>query len=104
MKALLPNEDERLWPGEFVHVLINLPSLSNALVVPTIAVQQDQNQQYYVYVVDKNNRAQMRHVALGPSQNEQTSILSGVNLGEKVITKGQFEITHGSLVQVSKIG
>jgi multidrug efflux system membrane fusion protein len=101
MKAAFANTDERLWPGEFVHVYLNLPAIPHALLVPTIALQQDQQQQYYAYVIDQKNHARRKSVSIGIAQGDLTQIISGLTTNDKVITQGQFQITDGSRVKTN---
>ncbi|MCD6048213.1 MAG: efflux transporter, family, subunit [Gammaproteobacteria bacterium] len=101
MKAAFANTDEKLWPGEFVHVYLNLPTIPHALLVPTIALQQDQQQQYYAYVVDQKNHARRKSVNVGIVQGDLTQIVSGLTANDKVITQGQFQITDGSQVKIN---
>src|SRR5450432_2101397 len=61
LKATFPNEDRALWPGQFVHVVLTLSELTNAVVVPSQAVQVGQNGQF-VYVVKPDETVEQRPV------------------------------------------
>ena len=59
LKATFPNQDRRLWPGEFVDAALDLSTQKNAIVVPTKAIQTGQ-QGEYVYVVRADSTAESR--------------------------------------------
>ncbi len=98
LKASFNNDNEGLWPGEFVHLHLIFPTIPNSLLVPTIAIQQNQDQKYYLYVVDKKHKAHLVFVTLGPVEGDKTAILTGLKKDDTVVTKGQFEISEGSHV------
>ena len=101
MKASFDNQDQVLWPGQFAKLHLLLPPIEHAILIPTIALQQNQEGHYYLYVVDKTHHAHLRWVTPGITQGEQTLITKGLNVGEKVVTRGQFEISDGSLVHLN---
>ncbi len=65
LKAIFPNADDRLWPGEFVNARLLMETRSNAIVVPSIAVQRGP-QGLYTWVVTPNNTAVVRQIQVGP--------------------------------------
>jgi multidrug efflux system membrane fusion protein len=99
LKGTFPNEDEMLWPGQFVNVALTLRTQSNALLVPNAAVQTGQQGQY-VFVVGKDLTAQVRPVVTGMSVNEEVVVEKGLELGETVVTRGQIRLAAGSKVQI----
>jgi multidrug efflux system membrane fusion protein len=98
LKGLFPNPAHRLWPGQFLNVVLDLTVDRGAVVVPSAAVQTGQNGKY-VYVVDSNLVAHERAVEVGPSVGSDTVIRSGVAAGERVVTDGQLGVVNGALVQ-----
>jgi multidrug efflux system membrane fusion protein len=100
LKATFPNEDNVLWPGQFVNVTLTLSELTNAIVVPSQAVQTGQNNQY-VYVVKPNptNAAmqvvEQRPVTTGINYQSETVIVTGLQAGETVVTDGQLRLAPG---------
>ena len=64
LKATFPNEDSTLWPGQFVQVALTLSELTNAIVVPSQAVQTGQNGEF-VYVVKPDQTVEQRPVTIG---------------------------------------
>ncbi|HEY6842830.1 MAG TPA: efflux RND transporter periplasmic adaptor subunit [Thermoanaerobaculia bacterium] len=99
LKALFPNQNRSLWPGQFVTVAMTLADRPDAVVVPTQAVQTGQRGQY-VYVVKPDSSVEMRPVSVEDSINQQTIIGSGVQAGETVVTDGQLKLTPKSHVDV----
>ena len=91
LKATFANQDNVLWPGQFVQVMLTLSELPNAVVVPSQAVQTGQNGQY-AYVVDKDQIVEQRPVTIGPSYNGETVVQSGLKAGEIVVTDGQLRL------------
>ena len=100
LKAIFPNADDRLWPGEFVNARLLLETRSNAIVVPSTAVQRGP-QGLYTWVVTANNTAVVRQIQVGPATGDSTIIDSGVNEGERVVTDGQYKLQANSPVSVS---
>jgi len=99
LRGDFPNEDERLWPGEFVDVVLNLTSKPNAIVVPSQAVQTGQ-QGPFVFVVKPDKRAEPRPVELESGENGLSVISKGLRPGEQVVTDGQSRLTAGTKVQI----
>ncbi len=99
LKATFQNKDRRLWPGEFVDVLLKLSTVHGAITVPTKAVQSGQ-QGDYVYVVTKDGIANPHQVtAIGTYQN-LTLVKTGLSPGDTVIVDGQLRVTPNGKVLV----
>ena len=107
LRATFPNEDNALWPGQYVQVALTLSDLTNAIVVPSQAVQTGQNGQF-VYVVkpdqtagDKPDQiAEERPVTIGITYQGETMVLSGLKAGETVVTDGQLRLEPGVKVSI----
>jgi len=99
LKALFPNQNRALWPGQFVTVAMTLEERPNAVVVPSQAVQTGQRGEY-VYVVKQDRSVEMRPVRVSESVDQQSIIASGVQPGETVVTDGQIRLTPKSHVEV----
>jgi multidrug efflux system membrane fusion protein len=99
LKATFPNEDDKLWPGQFVNVTLRLSELTNAIVVPSQAVQVGQNNQF-IYVVKADQTVEMRPVKTGIPFGGDTVIGSGLSAGETVVTDGQLRLTPGIKVTI----
>jgi len=101
LKGLFPNEDERLWPGEFVDVRLRLGEHPDALIVPAQAVQTGQMGPY-VYVVDGDMTADTRPVVPGDTVNGEVIIERGLRKGETVVTDGQLLLKPGTKVRIKR--
>jgi multidrug efflux system membrane fusion protein len=99
LKATLPNEDDRLWPGQFVQVTLTLAELTKAVAVPSPAVQTGQNGEY-VYVVKPDQTAEQRPVSIGINHQGLTVVQKGLAAGETVVTDGQLRLAPGARVNV----
>jgi multidrug efflux system membrane fusion protein len=100
IKAIFPNEDDRLWPGEFVNARLLLETRSNVIAVPANAVQRGP-QGLYAWVVTADNTAVARQIQVGPTTGDLTIVSSGVNEGERVVTDGQYKLQTNSPVTVA---
>lgn len=103
LKATFANDDELLTPGQFVRVAVNLDTLTDALVVPTGAIQDGQKGSY-VFVVRSDMTVEPRNVTLGPAADNRTVIRTGIAAGETVVTDGQLRLFPGARVQPQKPG
>ena len=94
LKATFANASRRLWPGQFVSVLISMTTIGNAVVVPTRAIQTGQQGQY-VFVVKADQTVEQRPVTVGVAVNGETVIASGIRAAETVVTDGQVRLIPG---------
>lgn len=99
VKATFPNQDTRLWPGQYVNVVLELSALPDAVVVPEQAVQNGQKGQY-VYVVGADLTVAYREVATGISSGGEVVITSGLQAGEQVVTDGQLRLAPGVEIKI----
>jgi len=98
LKATFPNLDGSLWPGQFVQVSLQLDELTNAVVVPSQAVQNGQGGQF-IFVVKSDKTVEQRVVKTLVAANGETAIASGVRAGEIVVTEGQLRLAPGVTVE-----
>ena len=98
LKGTFPNTDRRLWPGQFVNVVLTLAVRSGAVVVPSKAIQTGQRGQY-VFVVRPDFTVEARTVTPGESFQGDTVIGKGIAAGEKVVTDGQLRLVTGAKVE-----
>ena len=98
LKGLFPNAERRLWPGQFVNVVLTLTVQSGAVVVPSQAVQTGQQGQY-VYVVKSDMTAESRPVVLDRIVEGEAVIQKGVQPGEVVVTDGHLRLVPGAKVE-----
>ncbi|HJZ77128.1 MAG TPA: efflux RND transporter periplasmic adaptor subunit [Vicinamibacterales bacterium] len=97
LKATFENADRRLWPGQFARVTLRLATLSNALIVPSQAVQTGQDGQY-VFVVKPDSTVEQRTVVPGQRVADDVVVQKGLEAGETVVTEGQLRLEPGSRV------
>jgi multidrug efflux system membrane fusion protein len=100
LKAIFPNVDDRLWPGEFVNARLLLETRSNVIAVPSIAVQRGP-QGLYAWIVTADNIAVVRQIQVGSTTGDLTIISSGLNEGDRVVTDGQYKLQPNVPVTVS---
>jgi multidrug efflux system membrane fusion protein len=100
LKAMFPNQDERLWPGDFVNARVLLDTRSNVLVIPPAAVQRGP-QGLFTWVVTENDTAEPRPIEVGPTTKDLTVVTSGLNDGERVVTGGQYKLKRGVPVTIT---
>src|SRR6266446_2214834 len=98
LKATFQNDDRRLYPGQFVNVVLTLGIQNAAVVVPSQAVQIGQDKSF-VYVVKFDSTAEMRVVKPGAVADTMTVIDDGLKPGEQVVADGQLRLVPGAKVQ-----
>ena len=101
LKATFPNQNEVLWPGEYVDVTLTLATEPNAIVVPTQAIQTGQSGQY-VYVVKNDLTVESRPVTMNRTQGTLAIVAKGLQPGERVVTDGQLRLAPGAKVEIKQ--
>ena len=97
LKAILPNEDERLWPGEFVSVKLLLGVRKQATTVPATAAQRAQSG-YYVFVIKPDSTVERRPVEIAEIRDDIAIVTKGLATGEPVVVDGQYKLLPGQKV------
>jgi multidrug efflux system membrane fusion protein len=100
LKASFPNTDEKLWPGEFINVRVQVEVRPQAVVVPNAAVQRGPKGQFVWALTDKNI-AVSKPIQTGPMTGDITIVESGVNPGDRVVTGGQYKLRPNAPVSIS---
>jgi membrane fusion protein, multidrug efflux system len=103
VKGTFANTDRRLWPGQFVKVVMTLADQPNAIVLPSQAIQTGQDRQQ-VFIVKSDSTVEVRPVIVNRTIANDAVIEKGVQPGEQVVTDGQFLLGPGTKVQVKKEG
>jgi multidrug efflux system membrane fusion protein len=103
LKATYQNDDRRLYPGQYVNVVLTLGTQTAAVVVPSQAVQIGQDKAF-VYVVKSDSTVEMRTVKTGATIDTMTTIDDGLKPGEQVVTDGQLRLVPGAKVQAKGQG
>jgi multidrug efflux system membrane fusion protein len=101
IKAIFANQDNKLWPGEFVNVRIQTGVLKDATTIPATAVLHGQDG-LYAYVVRPDGKVEPRPLQMGYSTEQFYVVKDGLKAGETVVTNGQYRLTAGTLVAVNK--
>jgi multidrug efflux system membrane fusion protein len=127
LRATFPNDDEALFPSEFVNIRLLVDTMKGAVLVPTTAVLSGAPGNY-VYLVnkdakdpkdnkdpkddkdakdDKDNKGNagmtvsVHPVTLGPSDGKNTVITKGLNVGDTVVTDGTDRLTDGAKIKIA---
>ena len=100
LKAMFPNADDRLWPGEFVNARLQLETRHNVIAVPSVAVQRGP-QGLFAWVVSADNIAVAHQIEVGPTDGDTIIITSGLNEGDRVVTDGQYKLQTNAPVTVA---
>jgi multidrug efflux system membrane fusion protein len=103
LKAVFNNEDNALFPQQFVNIRLLVDTLGNQLVVPNVAVQNGQ-QGTFVYVVDDDSKVHLKIVKVGITTETVSDILSGLADGDRVVVDGTDRLIDGAQVRVRKAG
>jgi multidrug efflux system membrane fusion protein len=98
LRATFSNGDRRLWPGQYVNVVLTLTEEPNSMVVPSQSIQTGQNNQF-VYVVKSDQTVEARPITVKRAMNNET-VVEGLQAGEVVVTDGQLRLVPGARVQI----
>jgi multidrug efflux system membrane fusion protein len=99
MKATFPNEDESLWPGQFVDLVVTLTVEAQVVVIPSPAIMEGQNGSQ-VFVV-KDGVATLQKVEIERAVGNESILKSGLQPGQTVIVSGQLRVVNGAKVSVT---
>jgi multidrug efflux system membrane fusion protein len=99
LRAQFANDDEALFPNEFVNVSLLVDTLQKAVLVPTPAVLSGAPGDY-VYLVNADQTVSVHKVTPGPSDGTNTVILSGLAAGQIVVTDGMDRLSDGAKIKI----
>jgi len=99
LRAQFPNDDESLFPNQFVNVQLLVDTLQNTTVLPTAAIQRG-SPGTFVYLVNSNNTVSVRVVSLGPSDGDRVAVKSGLAPGDKVVVDGADKLRDGARIAI----
>src|ERR1700719_4618876 len=91
LKAMFANEEDTLWPGEFVNARLLVDTRRNALAVPAAAIQRGP-QGLLAWIVGTNDTAEPRPIEVGPTTGDLTIVTKGVSEGDRVVTAGHYKL------------
>jgi multidrug efflux system membrane fusion protein len=100
LRAMFANDDESLFPNQFVNVAMLVSVDKGVTVVPTSSIERGQ-QGSFVYVVGDDNKVSAKPVVLGPTEGEKVEVTSGISPGEKVVVDGADRLKDGMEVVAS---
>jgi multidrug efflux system membrane fusion protein len=103
LRASFVNDDEKLFPNQFVNVRLRVTTLAKATVIPSAAVQRA-SFGTFVYVAKPDATASVRRVTLGPSEGDQVAIASGLQPGEQIVLEGVDGLREGAKIDVISAG
>jgi multidrug efflux system membrane fusion protein len=102
MSAMIDNDQLSLWPGQYVDVEVQRGVLTNAVVVPTVAVQQGQSGSF-VWLVGNDDAVAARLVTVAHNEGDKSAISAGLATGDKVVVEGQIKLKDGSRVKIADL-
>jgi multidrug efflux system membrane fusion protein len=97
LKANFANTDEKLWPGEFVHVRVEVDTRKDAVTIPPVALQRGP-QGYFTWVIKSDNTAEQRPLEATPIDDDVAIVTKGLAPEERVVVNGQYRLQAGSRV------
>jgi membrane fusion protein, multidrug efflux system len=100
LKAIFANDDERLWPGEFVNARLLLETRSNVVAIPAAAIQRGPRG-LFAWIATAEDTAAVQPIQLGPTTGDLTVVTSGLKEGDRVVTEGQYKLQVNSPVTVT---
>jgi multidrug efflux system membrane fusion protein len=100
LRATFSNDDEALFPSEFVNVEMLVDMLSHVVLLPTSAVLSGAPGDY-VYLVNADNTVSVRKITVGSSDGKNTAILAGISVGDTVVTDGTDRLSEGAKISVA---
>ncbi|HFZ8994110.1 TPA: MdtA/MuxA family multidrug efflux RND transporter periplasmic adaptor subunit [Citrobacter freundii] len=99
IKARFNNQDDALFPNQFVNARMLVDTQQNAVVIPTAAVQMG-NEGHFVWVLNSENKVSKHLVKTGIQNSQQVAISAGLSAGDRVVTDGIDRLTEGAKVEV----
>jgi membrane fusion protein, multidrug efflux system len=100
LKATFKNDDERLWPGEFVNVRLLVDTRKDVVVIPPVAVQRGPHG-LFTWIVKPDNTVEPRPIQTGTTTGNRTIVSAGVNDGDRVVTDGQYKLQTNAPVTIT---
>ncbi|MNN35420.1 Multidrug resistance protein MdtA precursor [compost metagenome] len=98
-KAFFENQDEALFPNQFVNVRLLADTLKGVVLAPSAAIQFGTDGSF-VYVMEGDNKVRIRKLTLGASDGDHTVVNEGLAQGERVVLEGTDRLRDGSDVEV----
>ena len=100
LKAIFPNAQQRLWPGEFVSARVLVATQKNALTIPAAALQRGPNG-IFAYVIKSDSTVDARLLQVSNESEEHVIVSAGLKDGEQVVTSNLYRLQPGARVRVT---
>ena len=97
LKSQFDNPDLLLWPNEFVNIRLFLSERKNALVIPSAAIQTG-SQGSFVYLIDSDNKVQVRPIQVDFAEGNISVIRQGLAEKDQIVVDGAEKLQSGALV------
>ncbi|WP_312383610.1 MdtA/MuxA family multidrug efflux RND transporter periplasmic adaptor subunit [Atlantibacter subterraneus] len=99
LKGRFENQDDALFPNQFVNARMLVDTQQDAIVIPTAALQMG-NDGHFVWVLNSDNKVSKHTVTTGIQDSEKVVIAAGLSAGDRVVTDGIDRLTEGASVEV----
>jgi membrane fusion protein, multidrug efflux system len=97
LKAMFANEDDALWPGDFVNARVLVEVKKDIITIPSPAVQRGPDG-LFTWVVKPDRAVEPRPIKVGATTGDQTIVTSGLSEGERIVVNGQYKLRVGAHV------
>lgn len=99
LKASFDNQDEVLWPGEFIDMRLQVDTLKNAVTVPARSIQAGPDGSF-LFVIKPDNTVEQRTVTVAETEDDRAAITKGLSAGERIVVDGQYRLQQGTTVSI----
>jgi membrane fusion protein, multidrug efflux system len=99
LKAVFPNQSNKLWPGQYVNARVLLRTQQNALTIPDAAVQRGPDG-LFAYVIKPDSTVEARPLQVGQESGGVAVVQGGLREGERVATSNQYRLEPGAHVRI----
>src|SRR6266566_4465965 len=103
LKATFANPERKLWPGQFANVRVRLDTYRDGNTVPAAAIQRNGNGTF-AYVVDPEDRVELRPIRVGQIDGGIALVESGLEPGQRVVVTSQEQLRPGASVIPKEAG
>jgi membrane fusion protein, multidrug efflux system len=99
LKAQFANDDDALWPGEFVNARVLVETRRNAITIPNSAIQNGP-QGLFAWVVSAGATAEPKPIEIGATAGDLAIVSMGLTEGDRVVTSGQYKLQPKASVAI----
>jgi multidrug efflux system membrane fusion protein len=100
VKSIMPNPQQRLWPGQFVNVRVQTLIRQQVLTIPAAALERGP-EGTFTYVVQRDSTVAATPITVGEQTGDTVVVEKGVSAGEQVVTSNQYRLQPGTLVRAN---